>query len=292
MGPLVPPPEPSFVPPHTLVGDGPHRVIAVHGWLSDRAAYAAVLPHFDRRAFTYALPDLRGYGEARDVPGEFTTAEAARDLLALADHLGWDRFSLLGHAMGASVVQRVVAAAPERVRRLVGVAPVPANGAPLAGAQWELFAGAAQHPENRRTIIDFTTGNRHPAAWLDLMVWQSQRQSDRVAFRAWLDSWAKEDFHAEVVGCTVPVRLVVGAYDPALTAEVMRDTWLRWYTDVDLVELAGAGHFPADESPLALVRAVEGFLAADGDAAAGAAAGAGGLTDAQDVFRTAEAMGP
>ncbi|KUJ37279.1 alpha/beta hydrolase [Streptomyces albus subsp. albus] len=264
MGSLVPPSATPFVPPYELVGDGPHRVIAVHGWFSDRAGYAAVLPHIDRRAFTYALPDLRGYGEARDVPGEFSTAEAGRDLLALADHLGWDEFSLVGHSMGGAVVQRVLAAAPQRVRRLVGVAPVPASGVPLEGEQWELFAGAAERPENRRAIINLTTGSRHPDAWLDFMVRHSEQHSDVKAFRAWLDSWAREDFHTEIAGSTVPVRVVVGAYDPALTAEVMRQTWLRWYARAELVELPCAGHYPADETPLELVRAIEDFLTARG----------------------------
>lgn len=259
MGPIVPP----LVPPFELVGEGPHRIMAVHGWFSDRAAYAAMLPHIDRRAFTYALPDLRGYGEARDIPGEYTTGEAGRDLLALADHLGWQRFSLLGHSMGGAVVQRVVAAVPDRVERLLGVAPVPASGMPMEGEQWRLFTSAAERPESRRAIIDHTTGGRHPAAWLDLMVRHSLEQSDAKAFRAWLDSWALEDFHEDIVGARVPVRVVVGAHDPALTAELMRQTWLRWYPRADLVELPDAGHYPADESPLELVRAVEDFITAD-----------------------------
>jgi pimeloyl-ACP methyl ester carboxylesterase len=260
MGPLVPP----LVPPYETVGEGPHHVMAVHGWFSDRAAYAAMLPHIDRRAFTYVLPDLRGYGEACDVPGAYTTSEAGRDLLALADHLEWQRFSLLGHSMGGAVVQRVLAAAPHRVERLVGVAPVPASGVPMEGEQWELFASAADRPECRRTIIDRTTGGRHPDAWLDLMVRHSVEHSDAKAFRAWLDSWALEDFHEEVDGSQLPVRVVVGAHDPALTAEVMRRTWLRWYANADLVELVSAGHYPADETPLELVRTVEDFIAAGG----------------------------
>ncbi|MEU5024780.1 alpha/beta fold hydrolase [Streptomyces milbemycinicus] len=259
MEPIVPP----LVPPFELVGEGPHRVVAIHGWFSDRAAFAAMLPHIDRRAFTYALPDLRGYGEARNIRGEYTTGEAGRDLLALADHLGWQRFSLLGHSMGGAVAQRVVAAVPDRVGRLVGVAPVPASGMPMEGEQWELFTSAAERPESRRAIIDYTTGGRHPAAWLDMMVRHSLEHSDAKAFRAWLDSWALEDFHEDILGSRVPVRVVVGAQDPALTAELMRQTWLRWYPRAELVELPGAGHYPADESPLELVRAVEDFFAAD-----------------------------
>lgn len=258
MGAIVPP----FVPPYEVVGDGPHRVIAVHGWFADRAAYTAMLPHIDRQSFTYAFPDLRGYGEARDVTGAYTTSEAGRDLLALADHLRWESFALVGHSMGAAVAQRVAVAAPRRVSRLVGVAPVPASGVPMDAEQWELFAAAAERPENRRAIIDLTTGNRHPTAWLDLMVRHSLEHSEAHAFRAWLDSWAREDFHDEVVGSRVPVRVVVGAHDPAMTVEFMRQTWLRWYAHAELVELENAGHYPADETPLELVRAVEGFLTA------------------------------
>ncbi|MFE9334108.1 alpha/beta fold hydrolase [Streptomyces sp. NPDC006925] len=262
--------------PATRIGDGAHHVIAVHGWFADRRAYAPVFDVLDRATFSYAVPDLRGYGEARDIPGACTAGEAARDVLALADALGWERFSLVGHSMGAAVMQRVVLAAPGRVRRMVGIAPVPASGVPLRGEQWELFAEAARRPANRRAIIDFTTGNRRPDAWLDLMVERSVACSDPAAFRRWLDSWALEDFHGEVRGCRVPVRLVVGDGDPVLSAEVVRTTWLRWYTAAELVELPAAGHYPLDETPLETVRAVEDFLRADGQPGEAPGGGPGG----------------
>ncbi|MDG4860812.1 alpha/beta hydrolase [Streptomyces sp. T-3] len=255
----------SFVLPHQLLGTGPHHVLAVHGWLADRSAYAAVLPDLDVDSFTYAVVDLRGYGEARDVPGAYITGEGAADVLALADHLGWDRFSLIGHSMGGSVAQRVVAAAPERVRRLVGVSPVPASGLPLPPEQWDLFASAAEQPENRRMIFNITTGGNRPAAWLDRMVRQSFDTSDSKAFRAWLDSWVREDFHAELEGCEVPALAVAGKLDPALGAELMRQTWMRWFVRGELVELERAGHYAMDETPLELIRTVEDFLRADAE---------------------------
>jgi pimeloyl-ACP methyl ester carboxylesterase len=253
----------NAVLPHTLLGEGPHPVIAVHGWFADRGAYAAVQSDLDLDTFRYAFVDLRGYGEARDVAGDFTTREGAADVLAVADHLGWERFSLVGHSMGGSVAQRVVAAAPERVRRMVGVSPVPASGLPMPPEHWELFAGAAERPENRRAIIDLTTGGVRPAAWLERMVRQSVGRSDAKAFRTWLDSWAGEDFHDEVAGSAVPALAVVGALDPALGADLMRDTWMRWYAHAELAEIACAGHYAMDETPLELVRTVEDFLRAD-----------------------------
>ncbi|MFG3259496.1 alpha/beta fold hydrolase [Streptomyces sp. NPDC048172] len=265
-----------LVLPHTRVGEGPHHVIAVHGWFSDRGAYAGVLGALDRESFSYALPDLRGYGEVRDAQGEFTTAEAAEDLLALADSLRWDRFSLVGHSMGGKVAQRVLSLAPGRVRRMVGVSPVPASGVQFTEESRALFAQADERRENRRAIIDFTTGNRHPDAWLDAMVRTSEEVSDQKAFRTWFSSWADEDFQERVEGAELPVRVVVGAHDPELNADAMRATWLAWYPNADMVELAAAGHYPADETPLELVRAVEDFLRADGADGADGAVGTDG----------------
>ncbi|MFB7548968.1 alpha/beta fold hydrolase [Streptomyces sp. NPDC056154] len=258
--------------PHGLHGDGPHKVIAVHGWLADRSAYDPVLPDLDRGSFQYAVVDLRGYGEARDVDGTYTTAEGAADVLALADRLGWERFSLIGHSMGGSVAQRTLAVAPQRVRRIVGVSPVPASGLPLPPDQWALFSGAAHTPHNRRTILDITTGSRRPAAWLDRMVRRSLERSDAKAFRAWLDSWAGEDFHDRIEGSPVPALAVVGALDPALSAEVQRATWMRWFPRAELVELPSCGHYAMDETPLDLIRVVEDFLRADAEDVEGAEA--------------------
>ncbi|MFD9905243.1 alpha/beta fold hydrolase [Streptomyces sp. NPDC059063] len=253
----------SFTLPHDLVGEGPHKVIAVHGWFGDRSTFAPMLADLDAGAFQYAVVDLRGYGEAKDAVGAYTTSEGAADVLDLADLLGWERFSLVGHSMGGSVAQRVVAAAPHRVRRLVGVSPVPASGLSLSPEQWDLFASAAHDPDSRRAIIDVTTGGVCPAAWLDRMVARSLAVSDAKAARAWLDSWSGEDFHDRVQGSSVPALAVTGELDPALSADVMRATWMTWFTRAELVELRAAGHYAMDETPLALIRAVEDFLRAD-----------------------------
>ncbi|MDI1460658.1 alpha/beta hydrolase [Catellatospora sp. KI3] len=246
--------------PHDVHGSGPHRVIVLHGWFGDRRAFAKAAPYLDGAAFTYAFPDYRGYGQARDLVGEYSIAEIAGDVVALADKLGWDEFSLVGHSMGGSVIQRVLLDAPGRVRKLVGVCPVPASGVPFDEQSWALFSGAADEPGNRRAIIDFTTGSRLPAAWLDEMVAGSLANSNVEAFRAYLPAWAHTDFHGEVVGNTTPVLVVAGGQDPALSADVMRATWLQWYPNAQLSVLADAGHYPADETPLALVATIERFL--------------------------------
>jgi pimeloyl-ACP methyl ester carboxylesterase len=252
----------SVALPHDTFGSGAHRVIALHGWFGDRTSFRKIQPYLDGETYTYAFPDYRGYGEARDVSGEFSLAEIAEDVIALADKLGWDQFSLIGHSMGGTAMQRVLVDAPGRVRKLVGISPVPASGIPFDDDGWALFSGAADEPVNRRTIIDVTTGGRLPSSWLDEMVEGSMRNSSVPAFRAYLGAWARTDFHAEVIDNPTPTLVIVGEQDSAISADVARNTWLQWYPNAELVSFPDAGHYATDETPLALVSTIERFLAA------------------------------
>jgi pimeloyl-ACP methyl ester carboxylesterase len=242
------------------VGSGAHTVLVLHGWFGSSRSWQALLPHLDREAFRYVFLDYRGYGDRRGETGAYSIAEAAADVLAAAGELGAGRFSLLGHSMGGSVMQRVYADAPDRVRALVGVSPVPASGVPFDDQSRQLFSGAADSPGNRRAIIDFTTGNRLTGTWLDAMVRHSLEHSDRDAFAAYLDAWAGTDFHDEVKGAEVPVQVIAGRHDPALGEETMKATFGAWYPNLEMEVFPDAGHYAMDESPVALATGVETFL--------------------------------
>lgn len=242
------------------IGAGPHAVIALHGWFGSAAAWRPLWPYLDGGSYTYVFPDCRGYGRRREVPGTYTIAEAASDTLAVADELGLERFSLIGHSMGGSVMQRVYADAPHRIRAMVGISPVPASGVHFDDQSWQLFSSAATDPGSRRAIIDFTTGGRLTGTWLDAMVAHSLEHSDPAAFDRYLLAWARTDFHAEIEGATVPVKVIVGEHDPALGEQTMRATFARWYPGLKLEVFGNAGHYPMDETPVALASAIERFL--------------------------------
>jgi pimeloyl-ACP methyl ester carboxylesterase len=249
---------------HHVLGTGPRRVIALSGWFGSARGWGPFTDYLDREAFSYAFMDYRGYGGDRGVTGEYTIAEIAGDVLNLANELGWSTFSLLAHSMGGIVAERVAADAPERVERIAGLNAVPASGCEFDEAGWALFEGAAGNPENRRTIIDFTTGNRLSGVWLDQMVRYSLETSDRAAFAAYLPAWARTDFHAEIDGnprlAHIPVKVIAGAHDPALDAAMMSDTWLKWHQGAELEVIADAGHYPMFETPVWLATTVERFL--------------------------------
>ena len=78
-------------------------------------------PFLDRlaRHFDVITFDQRGIGLSTDVPGPMTTTDLAGDALAVLDALDLRAAHVLGISLGGMVAQRVVLAAPRRVRGLV-----------------------------------------------------------------------------------------------------------------------------------------------------------------------------
>ncbi|MFJ3926751.1 alpha/beta fold hydrolase [Streptomyces sp. NPDC090022] len=245
---------------HRRIGTGPVRAIVLHDWFTTSAHWGSVLDHFDPEGFSYAFLDYRGYGDRKEVPGRYTLPEIADDVLALADELGWDTFSLVGHSMGGKAMQQVLVRAPERIEKLVGVAPVPAAPYAMDDDTRTLFYGAPDDPDKRRAIIDLVTGQRTSRHWLAGMVARSLDTALPEALAGYLASWQPLDLSDAVKGSTVPVLVLVGEHDLALTADVMRATWKVWYPNCRIHSLAGCGHYPPQETPVAFVTVVETFL--------------------------------
>jgi pimeloyl-ACP methyl ester carboxylesterase len=246
---------------YVTVGSGEHHVLAVHGWFGSARGWGSMPGFLDGSAYTYVFMDLRGYGDRREVPGEFSIEEAAADALAVADALGWDRFSVLGHSMGAKIGHRMLLEAPDRIRKLVGLNSVPAGAVPMDGDGWALFSGAPTEPRNRAAIIDFTTGNKLTKVFINQVAQHSLDNSTVEAFAAYLQAWARSDFAARAkVDTETPVKLIVGVNDPAMSADVMEQTWLAFFPDAEMTILPDAGHYPMFESPVSLATSIEEFL--------------------------------
>jgi pimeloyl-ACP methyl ester carboxylesterase len=246
---------------YLTVGSGGHHVVAVHGWFGSARGWGSFPGFIDGSAYTYVFMNLRGYGDRKDVAGEFTMDEAAADALAVADDLGWDRFSVVGHSMGAKVGHRVLLRAPDRVRKLVGLNAVPPGQVPFDEQGWALFSGAPGNPGNRAAIIDLTTGNKLTKTFINQVVRHSLENSTVEAFGGYLQAWAKSDFSAQAkVDTATPVKLIVGVNDPAMSADVMEQTWLVFFPEAELTILPDAGHYPMIESPVSLATSIEEFL--------------------------------
>jgi len=99
-------------------GKGP-RVLALHGWLDNAASFLPLSPYL--REFDLVALDLPGHGHSVHLPPglDYGFPVALNTLLDVADALGWERFALLGHSLGAGLSSLLAAACPQRVERLV-----------------------------------------------------------------------------------------------------------------------------------------------------------------------------
>jgi pimeloyl-ACP methyl ester carboxylesterase len=206
--------------------------------------------------------DCRGYGGMRDVAGQYSIDEIARDALSLADALQLATFSVVGHSMGGMAIERIAVLAPQRVRSMLAIAPVPCGGIAYDASTRGLLESAAGSVASRRAIIDRSTGGRLPAAWLDWKAHYSMQHSAPDAFAAYLPAWADTDFSNEIVG-DHRLKVVVGGNDPTFNRSLMGRTYLHRYRQATLEVLEDAGHYPMNETPLALVAAMESFLRAE-----------------------------
>lgn len=245
---------------HEIKGSGQEGVIVLHGWFGDHSVFEPMFPYLDTETFTYAFMNYRGYGASRDIGGEHTMAEIAADAIELADHLGWERFHVIGHSMGGMAMQRVALDAPGRVRSGVAITPVPASGVTLDADGQALFGGAPDNDDNRRMILDFTTGNRLSGRWLDAKVRASRETTTRDAFADYLVAWTQTDFADEVKGLDVPVLVLYGEHDQALTGDVMKQTYMAWLPNAELTMIGNAGHYPMQEAPVDLATKMEAFM--------------------------------
>jgi len=246
---------------HKIFGTGATHVIVLNGWFGSSQGWEQLIPCLDGKAFTYAFMDYRGYGKSKDVKGEFTLDEIADDVLMLADNLGWKTFNLVGHSMGGMFIQKVLVTVPGRVEKLVALTPVPASGVPLDEDGTALFYGAVGEIGNRIGIIDFTTGNRNKADWVQKIADHSWANSTPEAFEAYLRLWTGEGIGNVVDGNETPLLAVVGEHDPALTKDVIEATFMKSYPNSELHIMGNAGHYPMDETPVQLATVVERFLA-------------------------------
>lgn len=241
-------------------GSGPIRVILIHGWFGDAHDFDAMFAAVDPDAFSFACIEFRGYGDRRGEAGPYDVSTIAADAIAVADRLGWQRFSVVGHSMGGKAALKVAADAPHRVERLCGISPVWAGRSPFDDKALALFRSARDALAARQGIIANTTGGRLPPVWSRRVAEHSAATSERDAFAAYFESWALDDFSA-TASVTTPTLIVVGAHDPGVSEAVVRATWLARLPNATMTVLPDCGHYAANECPLILAAHLTDFLA-------------------------------
>jgi haloacetate dehalogenase len=104
-------------------------VVLLHGFPETHLMWRGVAPLL-ARDFTVVCADLRGYGASGCPPSApdhapYSKRAMAQDVVEVMRHLGFPRFSIVGHDRGARVAYRLALDHPESVDRLAVLDIVP-----------------------------------------------------------------------------------------------------------------------------------------------------------------------
>lgn len=214
-------------------------LLALHGWQDNAATFERLAPLLTQ--FHIVAMDFAGHGfsDWRPDGARYHTVDHVDDVLAVVEQLGWQKFSLLGHSMGAGIGVLLAGALPERIERLMlidGIGPWPAE--PVQGPEIlreALLEWQAYEPRPERVFTDF--------------------EAAVIARRRGFTPLSEE---AARLLCSRGVKEVPGGYCWTLDRRVRQHSPQRYTEEQAQAFLA------AIEAPLLLVRAEPAFPGAEG----------------------------
>ncbi|MGR3440464.1 alpha/beta fold hydrolase [Salipiger abyssi] len=267
---------------YEIAGSGP-PLLLLHGYPQCRALWRPLIPALSD-AFTVIAADLRGYGDSSmpETMEAMSFRNMGADMLALMDHLGFDRFHLAGHDRGARVSHRLALDAPERLLAVTLMDIVPTHHllahctqeVARAYYHWFFLAQPAPFPETlighdpqtyfercllgfgKAALTDFAPGllAEYRRAW-------AQPGAIRAGcndYRAAIDV----DFHHDAadlhrrVAC--PAQVLYGAEGAMARLMDVPATWAERLEHMQARAIPG-GHFFPDQSPKETAQALRSF---------------------------------
>jgi pimeloyl-ACP methyl ester carboxylesterase len=127
---------------------GERPVLASHGWLDNAGSFDLLAPKLS--GCNVVALDLAGHGKSdnRSPDSAYNIWQDVGDLLDVADELGWQRFTLLGHSRGGAISMLFAATFSERVDKLILLE----GGLPITAEADEAPAGLAQALRETRAL--------------------------------------------------------------------------------------------------------------------------------------------
>nr|WP_237219747.1 alpha/beta hydrolase [Sphingomonas arenae] len=266
-------------------------VILLHGFPESHRTWRGIVPLLENR-FRLIMPDQRGFG-ASDQPqdkAEYGTDTILADLFAVADSLGLERFSLVGHDWGGAVAWAAAIKGDQRIERLAIVnAPHPV-----------IFQKSLIEDKDQRAASQYITAFRTPGfeqaveamgfdtffdksfgGHVDLGIIPPEERAQYIAewsqpgaLTAMLNWYRASQLVVPPPVLPLPVPdWVLGAFPvvriPTLVVWGMKDKALlpiqldgleRLVEDLRIVRVPDAGHFVPWEKPEAVAEALAPFL--------------------------------
>lgn len=253
------------------LGEGGKPLLVLHGFCGAKENFAELMVVLAARGWHVVAPDQRGHGGSEHPVGEgaYSFDLFVEDGLALADVLGWRRFSLLGHSMGGMVSQLIATRGPSRLQALVlmdtfhsriEIEPEMAE----AGRQIVEAGGMPALVEAMRGLDGPLVTEAHRRLLTERDGYQEQLDAQTLACSSqmWLAMSAAmfdaRDLVDDLRTLRLPVLVIVGEQDkPFLDASRRMSEAIP---GARLAVIAEAGHSPQLEAPTETIDVLTRFL--------------------------------
>ncbi len=245
---------------HKTIGKGPQKILFLHGWLSDFTIYDEIIPFFDGDKYTMVFADYRGYGLSAQMSGDYSIEEIAKDVIDLAAELGWDRFHIIGHSMAGMVLQKVACINKDLLISAIAITPVPASGLPLDEETAAFFSKSADDDGVLADLFDALTGKQYSKTFIAQMTKRARPALSSQAMLGYFDAWTGTDFSKDVAAIDTKILVIAGENDGAVGPDFLSGTYLKQLKNVEMKTIAGAGHYPMQETPVRLFTLIEDHL--------------------------------
>jgi len=253
-------------------------ILFLHGIMSHRGVWSRTMETLQQDFYCVAIDQL-GFGDS-DKPkdGDYSIAKQAERALEVADHFGFDKFTVVGHSMGGQIATYLAAnLAPQRVQKLVSV-----DGVVTGKLSYRL-----EHL-NRQLIV---VGEKFPSIYsLALMLFASWKPLANQGFKVWFykpeelpfDSWELDrkmainpaiafstpkawdslnatDLTSYIKKIISPTLVIFGKQDGTVPVE-QAYVFKEQLPSAQLVVIDNCGHFPMYEKFDTYIKHVQGFL--------------------------------
>jgi 3-oxoadipate enol-lactonase len=250
---------------YRLEGEGSRALVCIHGVGSNLDAWDGIVAKL-RDTFQILTLDLRGHGLSSLVKGRYEIDDFVDDVLALANHVGFDQFDLAGFSLGGLIAQRLALTHPERLNKLVLLSTVsgrtPEERERVATRLAALQSGdRGSHYDaslSRWLTEDFQQRNPERVARLR----QRNAENDPDCYAAAYRVLAQTDFGGFIDQISVPTLIATGEEDQGSNPRMAQYMHQR-IPNSQLEILPGLRHSILIEAPEVVAALMRRFLASD-----------------------------
>jgi len=230
-------------------GEGKPLVL-LHGLALNGSIWDEVVTLYSDQA-RFIVPDVRGHGKTKTGAANGSLEQFADDLLALADYLKLETFTLAGHSMGGYVALVFAEKYPERLNGLIMVTSNARSDTPekqksrQADAELAMSAGMAALSETM--VQKYTAPVKLRQQIIPIIENTDPRGFANVQHAI---AWRKNQL-SQIKILDMPLLAIAGSDDQLMKPEVAYEM-AHASKSGSVVVLPGTGHLPMLEEPLTL----------------------------------------